>query len=173
LDIRRSQHYNYTHETIPIVWHRQNADFLKYIDKDGISFLRFWWKHLENALGVQILSSSEGLGYQVKTVPDKNKEEVKIILLTLPKPETVGEVFYMILVKIPESRVFLARFFLLKLPTTRVFSLELEGQNEDGSARTGIYELTPRARNIRMKTGTEPVLDTFYKEILKVLKLER
>ena len=79
----------------------------------------------------------------------------------------------MILVKIPESRVFLARFFLLKLPTTRVFSLELEGQNEDGSPRTGMYELTPRARNIRIKDGTEPVLDIFYKEILKVLKLER
>lgn len=173
MDIRRSQHYNYTHETIPIVWHRQNADFLKYIDKDGISFLRFWWKHLENALGVQILSSSEGLGFQVKTVPDKNKDEVKLILLTLPKPETVGEVFYMILVKIPESRVFLARFFLLKLPTTRVFALELEGQNDDGSPRTGIYELTPRARNVRIKPGTEAVLDTFYKVILNVLKLER
>ena len=173
MDNKRSQHYNYTHETIPIVWHRQNADFLKYIDKDGINFLRFWWKHLENALGVQILSSSEGLGYQVKTVPDKNKDNVKLILLTFPKPETIGEVFYMILVKIPESRVFLARFFLLKLPTTRVFALELEGQNEDGSPRTGLYELTPRARNIRIRAGAEPVLDTFYKDILKILKLER
>lgn len=173
MDIRRSQHYNYTHETIPIIWHKQTEDFLKYIDKDGSTFLRFWWKHLEDNLGVRILSSSEGLGFQVKDITTKNNEKVNLILLTLPKPEAVGEVFYMMLVKFPDSRTFLAKFFLLRLPTTRVFALEFEGQNEDGSTLTGLYELTPRARNIRLRNGPEPIMDVFYKEILKELKLER
>lgn len=35
---KKSQHYNYTHETIPIMWHQQYQDFLKYLDKDGLSF---------------------------------------------------------------------------------------------------------------------------------------
>jgi len=146
---------------------------LKYTEKDGSTFLRFWWKHLADNLGVQIHSSSEGLGYQIKELTDAKNEKVKLILLSLPKPEAIGEVFYMILVKLPESRTFLAKFFLMKLPSTRVFSLELEGYNEDGSPCTGLYELTPRARNIRLRSGSEPVLDSFYKEIIRELKLER
>ena len=173
MDLRRSQHYNYTHETIPMIFHKQTEDFFKYLDKDGTTFLRFWWKHLADNMGVKILSSSEGLGFQVKEVTNKKAEKVKVILLTLPKPKTPGEVFYMCLVKQPESLTKLARFFLMKLPNTRIFSLELEGYQEDGSPNTGLYELTPRARNIRMRNGMEPVLDSFYKEILKVLKLER
>lgn len=173
MNFKRSQHYNYTHETIPIIWHKQTSDFVKYIEKDGSTFLRFWWKHLAENLGVKILSSSDGLGYQAKDVTDVKNEKVKLILLTLPKPKEIGEVFYMVLAKLPESRTFLAKFFLLKLPSTRVYSLELEGQNEDGTILTGLYELTPRARNIRLRDGTEPVLDVFYKEILKELKLER
>lgn len=173
MDIRRSQHFNYTHETIPIVFHKQTDDFMKYIDKDGNSFLRFWWKHLSDNMGLRILSSSEGLGFQVKEILNKKNEKVKIIVLSLPKPETPGEVFYMALVKQPETLTKLARFFLMRLPNTRVFALELEGFSEDGSPKTGLFELTPRARNIRLRDGVEPVLDFFYKDILNVLKLER
>lgn len=173
MDLRRSQHYNYTHETIPMIFHKQTGDFFKYIEKDGTTFLRFWWKHLEDNMGVKILSSSEGLGFQVKEVTNKKNEKVAIILLTLPKPTTSGEVYYMCLVKQPESLTKLARFFLLKLPNTRVYALELEGYQEDGAPLTGLFELTPRARNVRMRNGPEPVLDFFYKEILKELKLER
>lgn len=173
MDNKRSQHFNYTHETIPIIFHKQTDDFFKYIEKDGIGFLRFWWKHLTENMGLRILSSSEGLGYQVKDAINKKQEKFKIILLTLPKPGSPGEVFYMALVRQPETLTKLARFFLMKLPNTRVFALEFEGTNEDGTIQTGLFELTPRARNIRLRDGVEPVMDFFYKDILTEIKAER
>lgn len=172
MNIKRSQHYNYTHETIPMVWHKNADDFIKYLDKDGTIFLRFWWKHLEENLGVKILSSSEGLGYQIKEARTKNNDPVRVVLLTLPAPQANGEVFYMALVKYPDRHNFLARFFLMKLPVTRLLSLELEGTSETGEILTGIYELTPRARNIRVHSGCQPLIGDFYKTILTDLKLK-
>lgn len=170
MDQRKSQQYNYTHETIPIMWHSQNQDFLKYIDKDGVKFLRFWWKHLVENMGIKIISDPEGLGFQMKEVPDKEGKSVKLVLLSLPKPVNVGEAYYMLLGKFPKKVSFFD-MFLVRLPTTRVLALELEGFEEDGTPKTGLYELTVRARNVRLGVGCEPVLDTFYKTGLQKFKL--
>jgi hypothetical protein len=170
VDHKKSQHYNYTHETIPVMWHNQTEDFIKYLDKDGLPFLRFWWKHLSDNLGVKILSDSEGLAFQVKEVTNKVGQSIKIIILTLPKPQIKGEVYYMVLGKFPKKLNFFD-LFMSHLPTTRVLALELEGYEDDGTPKTGLYELTMRSRNIRLGPGCEPVLDTFYKTCLKQFKL--
>ena len=107
---KKSQHYNYTHETIPLIWHKQTPEFLKYLEKDGTKFLRFWWKHLEENLGIKILSSSEGLGYQVKEVRTDKNVPVHLVILTLPLPQAIGEVYYMALLKYPDNQNLLARF---------------------------------------------------------------
>lgn len=170
MDQKKSQHYNYTHETLPIMWHNQNQDFLKYLDKDGVVFLRFWWKHLTDNLGIKISSDSEGLGYKIKEYADKNGNPIKLVLLSLPKPSMKGEVFYMALIKNPKKNT-LFDLFLTRLPSTRVFALELESQPDSEVIKTGLYELTIRARNVRIGDGTEPVLDSFQKAILAKLKL--
>jgi len=170
VDHKKSQHYNYTHETIPIVWHKQTEDFLKYLDKDGIKFLKFWWKHLVDNMGIKIISDPEGLGFQLKELADKEGKSVKIVLLTLPKPTIVGEVYYMVLGKFPKKISFFD-MFLVRLPTTRILALQLEGYEDDGTPKTGLYELTRSARNVRIGVGCEPVLDTFYKFCLKQFKL--
>lgn len=167
---KKSQHYNYTHETIPMMWHQQHQDFIKYLDKDGIKFLRFWWKHLVDNLGIKIQSDIEGLGYQIKEYTDKDGKTITMVLLTLPKPVMVGEVYYMALVKNPKHNT-VFDMFLTRLPTTRVFALEAEKIGDDGDVSTGMYELTVRARNIRIGSGCDPVLDTFHKSVLKILKI--
>lgn len=170
MDQRKSQHYNYTHETVPIMWHNQTQDFLKYLDKDGIKFLRFWWKHLVENMGIKVISDPEGLGYQMKELADKDGKSVQLVLLTLPKPVDTGEVFYMLLGKFPKKITFFD-MFLARLPTTRALALQLEGYEGDGTPKTGLYELTKSARNVRLGAGCEPVLDTFYKSGLKLFKL--
>jgi hypothetical protein len=170
VDNRKSQHYNYTHETIPLLWHNQNDDFMKYLDKDGTVFLRFWWKHLADNLGITILSDSSGLSYQLKELTDKEGKSIKVVILTLPKPENVGEVFYMVLAKFPKQRT-IFDVFMARIPTTRVLALQLEKTEADGKQITGLYELTVRARNVRIGSGCEPVLDTFYKDCMKLFKL--
>lgn len=170
MDNRKSQHYNYTHETIPLLWHGQSEDFLKYLDKDGTVFLRFWWKHLSDNLGITILSDSAGLAFQVKEMTDKEGKSIKIVLLTLPKPEVIGEVYYMVLAKFPKKRTIFDAF-MASLPTTRVIALQLEKLDAEGNPVTGLYELTRRARSVRIGSGCEPVLDVFYKDCLKLFKL--
>jgi len=170
VDQKKSQHYNYTHETIPIMWHNQTQDFLKYLDKDGVVFLRFWWKHLIDNLGIKIASDSEGMGYQIKEYADKDGKPIKMVLLTLPKPTMPGEVFYMALIKSPKKNT-IFDMFLTRLPSTRVFSLELESSPEGEEIKTGLYELTVRARNVRIGDGVAPVLDTFHKAILARTKI--
>jgi hypothetical protein len=173
LDQNRSQHYNYTHETIPYVFHKNGDDFFKYLEKDGIKFLKFWWKHLEENLGNKILSSAEGLTYQIRYAKEKNGRQVTIALITLPKPQSIGEVFYVICLKYSERKNFLARFFLLRLPSTRIQALQLEGKDDLGNPETGLYELTPRARNIRIRSQAFGTLDEFYNTVLTDLHLER
>lgn len=170
MDQKKSQHYNYTHETIPIMWHNQTQDFLKYLDKDGAVFLRFWWKHLVDNLGVKIHSDPEGLGYQIKEYSDKDGKTIKLVLISLPKPSAKGEAFYMALIKVPKKNT-IFDMFLTRLPSTRVFALELESDPEEEEVKTGLYELTVRARNVRLGDGVEPVLDTFHKEILARTKI--
>lgn len=170
MDNKKSQHYNYTHETLPIMWHNQNQEFLKYIDKDGVKFLRFWWKHLVDNLGVTLVSDPEGLGFQIKEVNDKSGKAVNLVLISLPTPVNIGEAHYLLLAKFPK-KITIFDMFLIHPPSTRVLALELEGYAEDGTPKTGLWELTVRARNVRLKQGCEPVLDTFYKTGLKELKL--
>ena len=171
MDKNKSQHWNFTHETIPVMWHKENEKFLKYLDKDGVKFLRFWWKHLVDNMGIQVPSSSEGLGFQIKEIPDHDGKPIKLVTLTLPQPTANGEVFYMFLVKKPQRRT-IADFLLLRLPTTFVIALQRDGVNEDGSFITTMYELTPMARNIKIGAGVEPVLDTFQKAAKEYLKLK-
>jgi hypothetical protein len=170
MDQNKSQHYNFTHETIPIMWHSQTDQFIKYADKDGAKFLKFWWRHLIENMGVKIESSPEGLGMQIKETIDKDGKPINIIVLTLPPPTTVGEVYYMFLVKIPRKTLFFD-IFMARVPSTIVYALQLEGYADDGTPKTGFYELTMRARNVRIGDGCEPVLDIFSKNCMNRLKL--
>jgi len=170
MDKNKSQHWNFTHETIPIMWHKQNENFLKYLDKDGVKFLRFWWKHLVENMGVLVPSSSEGLGFQLKEIPDKDGKPIKLVTIILPEPTVDGEVYYMFLVKKPK-KITIADFLMLRIPTTNVIALQRDGTNDDGSVITNMYELTPMARNIRIGPGVDPVLDTFQKAAREYVKL--
>jgi hypothetical protein len=170
MDVKKSQSYNYTHETIPIMWHHQTDDFIKYLDKDGIKFLRFWWKHLVDNLGITISSSGEGLGYEIKEMVNSKGKPVKIVFITMPKPVSVGEVYYLALIKFPkQTTVF--DMFMTRLPTTKIFTLEYEGIGTEDNPKTGFYEMTVRAHNIRQSDGFEPVYPTFCNHVIQSLKL--
>ena len=158
----KSQHFNFTHEAIPVLFHNNSDNFFKYLEKDGVKFLEFYWKHLTTNLGVEILSSNKGLDYKIVDL-EKN---IRSVIITLPPPTTVGEAFFLVLVKYPK------KVSLLKVGFTRVFSLENEGVTKDGQVLSGIYELTPRARNVRIKDGANTELQPFFQAVLAILKIK-
>lgn len=170
MDQRKSQHYNYTHESIPIVWHKQTDDFLKYLDRDGKKFLEFYWKHLVDNLGVQVKSSFEGMAYEIEEIKNRSGKIVTVIKMTLPQPVNKGEVYFMALIKFPKNRT-VFDIFMTHLPTTAVYTLEWEGMDKAGSLLTGFYELTPHARNVRIRTGCAPEMVDFMNMVRNQIKL--
>jgi hypothetical protein len=157
----KSQHYNYTHEALPMVFHGKANEFFTYLERDGDKFLRFYWNHLVQNLGAEILSSFEGLGFQIRDFDAKTK----FAYIHLPKPSVIGEVYFLLLVKLPE------KFQIFRVGFTRVYALQLEGYDDNQNPLTGIYEITPRGRNVRIMDGIAPDHEEFIKVIKKHLKI--
>jgi len=161
----KSQHYNFTHEALPILFHKETKGFFNFLEKDGAKFLRFWWDNVGSRLPESQARSSDGL-----TVQTKNLEKgIRMVFVDLPQPREPGEVYYMALVQLPVSKNPFVRKFTFR--GTQVISLEYEGGFAEGHPKTGIYELTPRARNIRQRDGCAPNKAEFLKEVRRILKL--
>ncbi len=155
MDKKRSQHFNFTFESLPIMFHNQTDHFLEYLEKDGVQFLQFWWDQMGIRLDDEQASDIAGIAYEIREVPEKKST---MALITLPKPKNYGEVYMVGLVKTPKIR------FPVRLSNTRVFALEYVPTNESSSG-TFFGELTPRARYLRMGEGPNPDLDVFYKKV--------
>jgi hypothetical protein len=156
MDKKRSQHFNFTFESLPLIFHSQPDDFFKYIEKDGNKFLGFWWDHMGVRLGDERASDFPGMEFEIREVPEKKSS---IALLTLPKPKNFYEVYLLAMVKVPKKR------FFVKIPNTRVFALEYVPQEQSNSG-TFFGEITPRARYVRMGEGPQVDLDAFYEKVV-------
>ncbi len=159
MDKTRSQQYNFGYEALPTLFHSQTDEFFRYIEKDGLKFLKFWWDHVGEKYDEAERQSSEGL--RLKVVPLEKK--TKLILVTLPTPKSSSDPYLVGLIGSPERR-----FFLVRLPTTRVFVLEL-GEHRN-TTDTDYFEVTPRLRKLPMGKGPQATADEFIKTIRKVTK---
>lgn len=159
MDKNKSQQYNFAYEALPTLYHSQTNEFVRYIEKDGSKFLKFWWDHVGEQYDDAHKQPSEGLRARLIDLGKKNK----LILVTLPTPKVEYDPCLICLIGSPERR-----FFLVRLPTTRVFVLEL-GKNKDTS-NTSFYEVTPRLRKLPMGKGPEATAEEFIKTIRKIAK---
>lgn len=158
----KSQHYNFGHEALPILFHSQTKDFLELIQKDGIKFLRFWWDHVGERLDDSLLVPFEGMKFEFREIPEKKS---KVVLIRMPHPTDFDEFHWMALVKKPDVRL---PFVYVKMPTTRVFALSHVPLSKSETG-TLIYEITPRARYILVGPGTTPTKEAFYKAVYKIV----
>lgn len=156
MDKKRSVHFNYVFETIPVIFHSQTDDFFKYLGRDGLKFLEYWWDHMSFRLDDDKNEGFAGTQYEIRQVPEKKSE---IVLITLPKPRHFNEAYLMACVRLPRKR------FFVRLSNTRIFVLEYVPK-ERSSTGTYFGEITPRARFLRLEEGQEqPDLDTFYQKV--------
>lgn len=159
MDKTKSQQYNFAFEALPTLYHGQTDEFIKYIAKDGLKFIKFWWDHVGEQFDEAKRISSEGLRLKVIDVGKKNH----LIHVTLPVPVDPKDPYLVCMSGSAERR-----FFLVRLPTTRYFALEL-GENFS-KKETSYYEVTPRLRKIPMGEGSEASADEFIKLIRKLTK---
>lgn len=162
MDISKSQQYNFAYEALPTLFHSQTNDFFKYIERDGLKFLRFWWDHVGEKYDGPGRLEAKGLGFKIHQLYHKTR----MVMVSLPAPKAQGDPILVCLVGAPERR-----FFWVRLPTTRVFSLELgaSGSHE----QTIVYEVTPRLRRLPRGGGCQPTTEDFGGFIRKLIKKQR
>jgi hypothetical protein len=161
VDKKQSQNINFAHEAIPILFNTQYAGFMQYLEKDRIRFLEFWWKHIGDQLDKSLCKAPNGLNYQITEIDEKRK----IILITLPTPDRIGEAYFLACVKLPEKKVPFVNFAF-----TRVISLYRSEENS-GLACTRMAYLTRQARLVPIGIGPKPDADLFLAEVRRILKI--
>lgn len=156
MDNKRSQHFNYTFESLPTIFHSQTKNFFTYLEKDGINFLEFWWDHMGVRLGQEDSDPFENVSFTVKDIPEKKS---RLVLLTMPAPKNLFECYFMAFLEEPLKR------WPVRLPNTRVFVLEYVPANISATG-TSFGEITRSARYIRYHDGPQPELDEFHQKVI-------
>lgn len=156
----RSQHYNYSFEAIPILFHSQTDGFMKYLEKDGVKFLRFWWDHVGDKLEEAQRVPWRGLDFEIEVLDGKRK----LVWIILPKPSHDEEAYFLGLLASPEQR-----FAWVRLPNTRVFVLR-RWDNLPEPPRTLFGELTPRALFRKLGEGIEPNKEAFKEAVRRTVR---
>jgi hypothetical protein len=144
--------HNFIYESLPVLFHSQTDEFIKYFERDGLKFLRFWWDHLGERLPEDMRSPFEGFEGESYELPP-----TRVILIAFPHPREDGEAFFLALMRDPERR-----FGWLKFPNTRIIALVCKGEG----AQLGY--LTPRSLFVPIQEVIQPGREAF-KEFLSRL----
>jgi hypothetical protein len=101
-------------EALPVLFHSQTTQFMKYLEKDGVKFLQFWWNHVGDRLPEERRVTSAGLAYEVEKIDAKTN----LVIITLPHPKEDQDPYFLAFVARPERR-----FLWIRLPTTIAFAI--------------------------------------------------
>lgn len=160
MDFKKNQHYNYTREALPTLFHSQTSGFMTYLEQDGLKFLEFWWNHVGKRLDDSLLVPFKGVTFEIHDVPERKS---KVYLVKLPPVQNYGEVHMMAFIKVPEKRMPMVRW-----PSTRIVALEHVEYSKSESG-TMLVEVTPRARFVPVGPGPKPVFPAFYQAVLSYI----
>ena len=156
MDMRKTVQYNFGMEAIPILFHSQTSQFMKYLDKDGIKFLQFWWNHVGDSMPEQKRVTPAGMTFEIESIDKKTK----LIIINLPSPKEDRDPYFLGLIARPEKRLLWVRW-----PTTEAYALI----RDDGCSqpyKTSFGYLTPHGMFRPRGVGLNPTkLD--FKRIVK------
>jgi hypothetical protein len=153
MDIRKSLQYNFGLEAIPILFHSQTSQFMKYLEKDGIKFLQFWWNHVGDRMPEDKRVTPAGMTFEVEQIDKKTR----LIFISLPTPKEDRDPYFLGLVARPERRILWVRW-----PTTDAFALI----RDDGCTqtnKTSFGYLTPHGMFRPRGVGLKPTKLDFKK----------
>jgi hypothetical protein len=161
MEKNRSHQWNFVFDVMPALFHSQTDGFQKYIDKDGIKFLKFYWDYLGDQLPAEKRASSAGLALEIEQLDKKTR----LILITLPSPKEDGDAYFIGLIPKPERR-----FAWVKFYTSRMYVL-CRSDKVSESHKTAFGIVTPRGNFRETGVGLIPT-KTDFKRIVK-RKLEQ
>ena len=83
--------YNFGMEALPVLFHSQTNQFMKYLEKDGVKFLNFWWNHVGDRLPEEKRVTSAGLAFEVEKIDAKTN----LVIITLPTPKEDHDPYFL------------------------------------------------------------------------------
>ena len=146
MDKKKSCQYNFGMEALPILFHSQTNQFMKYLEKDGNEFLKFWWDHVGDQLPEEKRVSPAGLSFDVEKIDAKTK----LVIITLPTPKEDRDPYFLGFVAKPEKRILWVR-----LPTTLGFAL-IRDDSVNEQHKTSYGFLTPNGMFRPRGVGLNP-----------------
>lgn len=156
MEKNKSLQYNFGMEALPVLFHSQTTQFMKYLDKDGIKFLQFWWNHVGDRLPEERRVTSAGLAFEVEKIDAKTN----LVIITLPTPKEDLDPYFLAFIAKPERR-----FLWIRLPTTTSFAL-IRDENSKEQHKTSFGYLTPSGNFRPRGVGLTPTKQDF-KRIVK------
>jgi len=145
MEKNRSQVYNFALDCVPILFHSQTTQFMKYLRDKGKEFLQFWWDHVGDQIPEDKRMTFAGINYDIEQIDKKTM----LVTISLPTPKEDGDPYFLGLIARPEKRVLWVR-----LPTTEAYCLVRD--DKCGQANlTSLGYITPngifRPRGIGLK----------------------
>jgi hypothetical protein len=152
---KQNQHQMFAFEVLPLLFHNETTQFMTYLRKDGVEFLKFWWDRAGISLDPELRSSPEGFDFEIHPFHDGRE----IVIVRMPPPKKTGESYYLGLVTKPLKRSILSWRNL-----GRVFTLNrTAGENADENTELG--ELTKMARYVAIGKGPKATKKAFFDSI--------
>jgi len=161
MDIKKSHQWNFVFDAMPALFHGQTDGFVKYMNKDGVKFLKFYWDHMGDKLPEGKRVSAPGLAIE----KDQINAKTQLITITLPSPKEDGDAYFIGLIPRPERRFAMVRFY-----NSSMFVL-IRKDDVDQPHRTSFGEVTPKGNYRERGIGLTPTKQDF-KRIIKN-RLER
>jgi hypothetical protein len=161
MDKNKSLQFNFGFEAIPVLFHNQTNDFINYLKKDGVEFLKFWWNHVSDQLDESKRLSPDGIDFEREQHGDTN-----LVFITFPTPKTDGDPIFLACIGRPEKR-----FAWVRLPNTDVYILS----RYDGCSvqnKTAFGEVSPRGIYGEYGIGLTPSLEDFKRYVKTKIKLK-
>jgi len=155
MDKNKSHQWNFAFDAMPILFHSQTDSFMKFLDKDGVKFLKFWWDHVGDKLEESRRVSAAGLTFDCEDIDKKTR----LAIITLPSPRADGEAYFLGMVARPERR-----FAMVRLYTSDCYVL-FRDDSVNQPHRTTLAYLTPQAHVRPRGVGLTPTLQEFRRVI--------
>ena len=156
MEKNKSLQYNFGMEAMPVLFHSQTNQFMKYLEKDGIKFLQFWWNHVGDRLPENRRVTSAGMAFEVEKIDNKTS----LVIITLPTPKENEDPYFLGFVARPERR-----FVWIRLPTTEAYVLcRDDGCKEEHKTNFGY--LTPSGNFRPRGVGVNPTKQDFKRTVM-------
>jgi hypothetical protein len=156
-----SQQDVFVSKVVPTLFHSTPEEFVRFLERDGTKFLRFYWEQAGKDEQAHGRSSALGLNYDIR-LPFPH---TTVVLITLPRQTSARGTVFMAAIYRPMRR----GPFLGVSDATKVISLDVT-QEVDGKPVTALKEWTHKLVVEPLGPGPEPRLEEFYQAVCELVK---